>query len=357
MAQRERLKVKTNGGGVDATPPDAKNRVKLGGNYFSAPKDDLDFIPSGCTTLDLALGGGWAENRIANIVADKSTGKTLLCIEAATNFTFKYPKGKIRYRECESAFDPAYAKALGMPIDRVDFGDPLETIEDLFEDMSKVVAGAKTPELYFVDSLDALSDRAELERPMDEGTYGTLKAKNLSQMFRRLVRKMATSKVTLIIVSQVRSKIGFSRGRETTRSGGRALDFYASQVLYLKAVGTLYKTVQGSKRATGIAIHAKVDKNKIALPFREAEFDIKFGFGVDDVGANLYWLESIGALGDVGLTKAGVKDFVKSLSLMEDTTYAAMSQRLRKAVNKRWYEIESTFVPVRQKYPLQIDAR
>jgi recombination protein RecA len=157
-----------------------------GGNYFSGAKSKLDFITSGSTLLDLALGGGWAERRIANVVGDKSTGKTLLCIEATANFAIKYPKGKIRYREAESAFDKGYAQALGMPIDRIDFGSKkIETVEDLFEDLTKICEKARQKEFVVVDSLDALSDRSELEREIDEGSYGANKAKKMSELFRR----------------------------------------------------------------------------------------------------------------------------------------------------------------------------
>src|ERR1019366_3976564 len=96
-----------------------RERVKPGGNYFSSPKTGIEFISSGCHNLDLALGGGWAEGRVSNIVGDKSTGKSLLAIEACANFAIKYPKGTIRYREAEAAFDRPYAEALGMPVDHV----------------------------------------------------------------------------------------------------------------------------------------------------------------------------------------------------------------------------------------------
>ena len=304
-------------------------RIKPGGNYFSAPKKDIAFFSTGCKPLDLALGGGWAEGRIGNIVGDKSTAKTGLAVEASANFALKYPKGLIRYRECESAFDIHYARALGMPIDRIDFGDdPLDTIEDLFEDLGRVVAKAKQPELYIVDSLDALSDRAELEREMDKGTYGAQKAKNLSQMFRRLVRPLNKSRVTLLIISQVRSNIGISFGRDTTRSGGRALDFYASQVVFLARLGSISKTVSGMKRPTGIRIKAKVDKCKVGLPFREADFIVKFGHGVDDVEACRSYLKQ---------AKVPFKE-------------GDPLPTLHKLVENHWWSVEQKLIPDKPKY-------
>lgn len=338
-------------------PGRAEARAAGGGNYFAAPKPGVEFIPSGCLRLDLALGGGWAECRIGNIVGDKSSGKTLLAIEAAANFAIKYPKGKIRYREAESSFERGYAAALGMPIERVDFGEPLDTVEDLFEDLQRVIKGARQPELYIVDSLDALSDRAEMARDMDEGTYGAQKAKNMSQMFRRSVRAMAQSRVTGMIISQVRSKIGATFGRGTTRSGGRALDFYASQVLYVTSGEVDYKPYRGEKRATGISVRGRVDKNKIALPYRDAAFQILFGYGIDDVGASLDWLKKIKALEDVGISNStSDKDLAKikrqyvTLGGPESPDLPASRAAIDEAVRQRWYEIEERFLPTRRKY-------
>ena len=322
-------------------------RVKLksaGGSYFAAPKPNIDFISSGCQLLDLALGGGWAERRVANVVGDKSTGKTLLMIEACANFINKYPKGLVRYRESESAFDTPYAGALGMPLDRVDFGNkPLETVEDLFEDLQALAAKPKAyPQLYIVDSLDALSDRAEMERDIDEGSYGASKAKVLSQMFRRVIGPLERANITLLVVSQVRDKIGISFGRKTTRSGGKALDFYASHVVYLSQIKRLQKTIRKVERPIGVRIKAMVDKNKIGLPFRQAEFNIMFGYGVDDVEASARWLHEIGRLGDAELTVEALKD-IEALN-------RGQCKNVRVAARRAWFEVEKSFLPKRRKY-------
>jgi recombination protein RecA len=302
---------------------------KTGGLYFSSPKMDVSFISSGCKTLDLALGGGWARRRIANVVGDKAVGKTLIMIEAAANFALIEPKGKIRYREAESAFDNNYAAALGFPVERVDFGEPIDTIEDVFEDLEKVLKGAKGPEIYIVDSLDSLSDRAEMDRKIDEGSYGMGKAKMLSQMFRRLVRDLANKDVTVFIVSQVRDNIGVTFGRKTTRSGGRALDFYASQVLFLSQLGRLDRTISNVKRVTGVKVRAQVDKNKIGLPYRECGFPIMFGYGIDD------W--------------KSCADYLKEVT-GEIVPKATSLKELHKMVEDHWWEIERKFMPTESKY-------
>lgn len=323
-----------------------------GGKYFSAPKTDIDFITSGCHLLDLALGGGWAQNRIGNIIGDKSTGKTLECIEASANFALLNPKGKIRYRESEAAFDVAYAKALGMPVERIDFGDPLETVEDLFEDLENIVEKAKGKEFVIVDSLDALSDRGELERDIDEATFGTAKAKLMSQLFRRLTGKMARKQVTLLIVSQVRDNIGVMFGNKSKRTGGKALDFYASQVLVLAHLKRIVRTVAGTKRAMGVRVKGSVDKNKISLPFREAEFQIHFGYGINDVQACIDFLRTTNRFKpkDYGMTMEESKNFLPILLDLSRKEADATIKKLHDATTTRWYEIERELMPARSKY-------
>ena len=327
------------------------SKANSGGNYFAAPKAGLKFTPTGCTTLDLALGGGWCRDRVANIVGDKSTGKTLLCIEAAANFIRQNPKGKVRYREMEEAFDAGYAGALGMPLKSVDFGKDkrLHTVEDFFTDLVAVCDKAKQPELYIVDSLDALSDEAELKRGMDAGTYGMEKAKKMSELFRRLIRPLADAHVSLIVVSQVRAKAGqtFGPGRTTVRSGGKALDFYASQVLYLAQINRLTRTVSGIKRAVGVTVSAKVDKNKVGLPYRSAEFPIMFGYGIDDVHAMLWFLSDCGSLKEVGVSAKNIKATAQE---MMNTPDPELIGQLHAVTTRRWYEIETSFVPKQGKY-------
>lgn len=318
------------------------------GSYFSKPKSNIEFIGSGSKLLDLALGGGWAKQRISNVIGDRSSGKTLIAIEACANFIAKSPKGKIRYRETESAFDVPYAESLGMPVDRVDFGTPLETVEDLFEDLQRIVQGAKSEEFVVVDSLDALSDRAEMARDMDAGSYGAQKAKNMSQLFRRLVRKFEASKVTLMIISQIRDNIGVVYGRKTTRSGGHALDFYASQVLYLSNLGKKTKTRSGITRPYAIQVKGNVDKNKIAMPFREAEFRIVFGYGIDDVESCLNWLKESKNLKDLKIGE--IKEHLHKMNDMSDSEYREEVKRIHKYVEEKWYLVETEFLPTRTKY-------
>lgn len=328
--------------------------VTEGGSYFASPKTEYDFINTGCTLLDCSLGGGWPLGRVSNVVGDKSTGKTLLAIEGIVNFAIAYPKGKIFYRESESAFSNSYAKGLGMPVERVDFGGKGEffTVEAVFRDLEKqldVLQKKGTEGLYVLDSLDALSDEAELTRDMGQASYGTGKAKAMSEMFRRIVQKIEASKMHFMIISQVRDNIGATFGRKYKRSGGHALDFYASHVVYLSHIKTIKRTLHGVKRPVSVLIKAKCDKNKISLPFRECQFEIQFAFGIDDLSACVDWLEEVGRLDAIDLTKAKVDDFILDAE-KDDDLYRQRCTEVAAATKKVWYEIEQSFLPKRRKY-------
>lgn len=304
-------------------------------NYFTGPKEGLSFVSSGCTLLDCVLGNGYPLGRIVNIVGDKSTAKTGLAMEALINFLLAYPEGRAAYRETEAAFDRRYAEAMGLPLSQIDFGpeEPLNTVEDFARDFDAFLderIKTKQPGIYVLDSLDALSDEAEMEREISKGSYAMEKAKMLSSFFRKAARKIEKACVLLLIISQVRDNIGALFGEKSKRSGGRALDFYATQVVWLSHIKTLKRTIKKVERPVGIVIKAKIKKNKIGLAFREAEFDYLFGYGVDNVKASLDWLETVGHLDGITIDSA-------------DTEIKATVRRV-------WAEIETTFLPTEPKY-------
>jgi recombination protein RecA len=297
---------------------------KEGGLFFSSPKTHLSFVSSGCAVLDCVLGGGWPLGRMANLVGDKSTGKTLLAIEAFANFRRQFPDGKMAYCETEAAFDDEYARALGLDMEGVHRPD-VSTVEDLFEDLLTFIK-RPGPGIYVVDSLDALSDKAEQERKISDSTYGASKPKQLGQLFRRLIKPLERSQTLVLIISQVRDNIGVAFGEKHTRSGGKALDFYASQILWLANIGQVKKTINKITRTVGVNIRAKCKKNKIGMPFRECEFKIVFGYGIDDKAASRDFLAACG----------------KKAPLTHDST--------REAVQAAWFEIEKAFLPKGRKY-------
>lgn len=334
------------------------NSERQGGDYFPTLTEGVSCIPTGCLLLDCVLGGGWARGRVANIVGDKSVGKSLLAIEACANFAAIEPKGKIFYREAEAAFDEPYAAGLGLPVKRVDFGPEglgtvWDTVEDIFEDLDGKLEECKklgVPGLYIIDSLDALSSRVELERKPGEATFGLEKQKLLGKLFRQLTRRIKSADVCVLIISQVRDKIGVVFGEKHTRSGGKALDFYASQILWLSHLQKLTRTVGGIKRATGVRIKAQCKKNKVSLPFRECEFSIRFNFGIEDEVAAVAWLQEVKALDKLGIKEKEVDTYITNLEQLEPTARLEFQRKLQGVVFSTWKEIEQRFAPMRKKY-------
>ncbi len=328
-------------------------------NYFTnLNKDGLEFVKSGAVTMDCVLGGGWVLGRVANIVGDRSSGKTLLAIEACANFHRDYPTGAIRYAESESAFDEQYAEALGMPVDHVEFnaGAPMRTVEDWYNDMVKFLTAREKdgrPGLYILDSFDALSDDAELDREIDKGSFGAAKAKKSGELFRKLIDRIERSKVLLIVVSQIRDKLNVTFGETKTRSGGRALDFYATHIVWLAEIGKIKKTINKIDRPVGVNVKVRCKKNKVGLPFRECEYPIMFGYGIDDLTSSVEWLISHGFeedLEDVGMTKAGYKVRIAKLRDLGGSDVAETRAKLTSIVRQRWAEVDQSFMPKAGKY-------
>jgi recombination protein RecA len=358
MAERRRLQKAKKG---------RKRRRQVGDAFYD---DDApnEFIPTGSTLLDCVLtggDGGWVAGRVANIVGDKSTGKTLLAIEACANFARRYPQGRIYYREAEAAFDKSYAETLGLPVNRVNFGpkglnSDWSTIERIFDDIRKVAAQHKeegVPGLYIIDSLDAVGSNASKEREAGATGYKLEKPKIMSEMFCDIISTMKAANLSLIVISQVRDRIGMTVGDKQKRSGGRALDFYATHVVWLTHIKTLTRTIGHVKRATAVRIRAKCKKNKVAMPFRDCEFTLRFGFGIDDIESCVEWLEEVNRLEGLGITekdkkkKAEMVDkFITDTEQLSGGGYQARWDAVRRATIAAWAEVEKSFLPERRKY-------
>ena len=322
------------------------------GRYFVEEEDrELEFFSSGCDLLDLVLGGrGYPLGRISNIVGDRSTGKTLLAIEAFANFNQKYPKGRMYYHEAESAFDTKYAAALGLPTERVNFIEDTNTVEGFYENIDAITKtqDKESPVLYVLDSLDALSDKSELARDFSEDVYvGIKKPKKLSEMFRRLSTEISKTNIHLMIISQIRDRIGVSFGRQYDWAGGKALRFYASQIIFLADLGKITKTIRKITLATGVKIKVKNTKCKVGMPYREAEFPIIFGYGIDNAAANLDWLKGVGAIEELSFPAKNQKVAAKNI---RDTGDVDKEKEISDLTLKIWGEIEDEAKPKRSKY-------
>lgn len=335
-----------------------RQRAKLQekSSYFVDEKPNYSFVSSGCTLLDCALGGGYPLGRIVNIVGDTSSAKTALATEAIINFMRAYPEGLASYRDTEAAFDQKYAEAMGLPLEKVDFGskkEPLQTVEQFVRDFDAFLEQrikTDTPGIYVVDSLDALSDDAEMERDIGKDTFGATKAKLLGVFFRKAAHRIEQSQVLLLVISQVRDNIGAMFGEKHKRSGGRALDFYASQALWLARIKSLKREISKIERPYGVLIRGRLKKNKISLPFREADFEFHFGYGIEDLRASIEWLKEVGRLKDAGINPAQVKEYLKGIDEMDRAEYNKEQQTAAAAVKQVWREVETSFLPKRSKY-------
>jgi recombination protein RecA len=318
----------------------------------SRGRGQVEFVTSGSYLIDLVLGGGWAQGRVANIVGDQAAGKTLVAVEACANFLpLVATTDDIRYIEAEMAFDDAYGEEIGMPPE-VTPVDTIGTVEDFFNDLNEFCAkrrGKKTPSLYVVDSLDALSDIAEMKRDISEGSYGATKAAQMSELFRRSIGPIYDANVHLLIVSQLRDKLGVMFGEKQTRSGGRALDYYASQVIWLYQLDRIKKQVRGIERYIGTHVRVRNRKNKVGKPHREAEVTLWYNYGIDDEGSMLDWLAK---------HKVAEKDHLDEIfgqlheaRRAQDREWVGeINKLLREMVGDRWFAIEEELRPPMSKY-------
>ena len=281
----------------------------------------VDYIPTGSLALDVALGiGGLPKGRIVEIYGPESSGKTTLALHILAQA--QKQGGEVAFVDAEHALDPAYARVLGVRIEDMLISQP-DTGEQALE-ITEALVRSGAIDVIVVDSVAALVPRAEIEGEMGDSYVG-LHARLMSQALRKLTGAIGKTNTIVIFINQLREKVGVMYGNPEVTTGGRALKFYASVRIDVRRIEAL----KNGSEVVGSRTRAKVVKNKVAPPFREAEFDIMYGEGIAhegeliDLGVKLDLVQKAGSWFSMGETRIGQGRDAAKKYLQENPDVAA----------------------------------
>jgi len=304
--------------------------MKMGDHVY----ENIPVIPSGSLGLNIALGvGGYPRGRVVEIYGPESSGKTTLAIHAMAEV--QKQGGIAAFIDAEHAFDRFYAEKLGVDIENLLISQP-DSGEQALEVADQLIRSSAV-DLVVIDSVAALTPKAELEGDMGDSKMG-LQARLMSQALRKLTANINKTNTTCIFINQLREKIGVMFGNPETTTGGNALKFYASVRLDIRKIGQ----IKDGEEIIGNQSRVKVVKNKIAPPFRKAEFDIMFGEGISlageivDLGVEYGIIKKSGSWFSYGETKLGQgRDGVKQLIKDNPELMAELSAKITEAINNK----------------------
>ncbi len=315
-------------------------------------KIEVETIPTGSLSLDIALGGGIPRGRIVEIFGPESAGKTTLALHILSEMQKR--GGQAAFIDAEHALDPQYARRIGVDVDNLLISQP-DSGEQALEIVQTLVASSAV-DIIIVDSVAALTPRAEIEGDMGDAQMGA-QARLMSQAMRKLTALVGKSKTTIVFLNQLRMKIGVMFGNPETTPGGNALKFYASVRLEIRAAGKLEEGTGDDKKFIGIRSRVKIVKNKVAPPFKVAEFDILYANGISytgdvlDLATRYELIHKSGAFYSYKNEKLGQgRENAKAFLGQNKQIMRNIEQELQEVVKKM--QIEDRAMPTEEAMPL-----